>query len=68
MQTINLFINSLAAITLILFGETVVGYDVHLPNIFIELLQVFSYIGAIVVSAITIYKFIKGRRKNGNSK
>ena len=36
---------------------------VHVPPIFIEVLMCLSYAGGFTVAAITVYKFIKERKK-----
>ncbi len=65
-----MFISSLTTGVFILFSHLLTSYqNIHLPPIVIESMQVISYLGAIVVSFLTIYNFIsKKRKKNGNSK
>jgi len=63
-STLSMFINSLCAGALILFGKLVkTNNNIHLPPIIIESLQVLSYAGAITVSCFTIYNFISKKRK-----
>lgn len=63
-STPSMFINSLCTGALIVFGELVQnGNNIHLPPIVIEILQSLSYAGAFTVACLTIYKFIKERKK-----
>ena len=49
----------------ILFGKLITYYqNIHLPPVFIESLQVLSYLGAFTVSCLTLYKFCNERKKN----
>ncbi len=63
---IFMFINFLFSICLIIHAKIILL--LHIPPIFIELLQCLSYAGSFLIAILTIYKFLKERRKNGNNK
>lgn len=54
-----------------LFSGILIGFaawleslnNVHLPPIFLEMAQVFSYAAAGAVSGVTVYKFFKSNKK-----
>lgn len=70
MTPIFMFINFLFSICLIIHAKIILLYNqvLHIPPIFIELLQCLSYAGSFLIAILTIYKFLKERRKNGNNK
>lgn len=60
-----MFFSALTIGAFTLFGKVITLYqDVHLPPIIIESMQFLSYTGAVTVSFLTVYKFLKERKKN----
>lgn len=51
----------IVAVSHILFSRWI--EDIHIPQIFIQMLQSGSYLVAIIVGCISIYGFIKNKKK-----
>lgn len=64
---VELTIKTIISGILIFFAQWLQSLqNVHLPTLFMEITQWFSYLAAGCVSLITIYKFFRGTKSKSN--